>query len=596
LATVTGVTAAKVLAIEAQSVVSGALDGSGNLSLTTHDGTIVPVGVVQLPVPDATTSTKGKVQLATNTEATTGTDTAKAVTSAGVAAAITAGVAAAVPSATTSVQGKVELATTAETQTGTDTTRAVTPAGLAGTVATTSQKGVIQLATNTEVTTGTDTAKAATSAGVAAAITASATPSASTSTAGKVQLATSAEALAGTNTAKAIVPSTLAAYAPRNDLGIYVPPGWGQFWKPKRNAAASAQAVIGVVGSSSTQGLYSSNLLTSPYVSQIMTSLQTTYGDGGSGYFHTSRSLTFMGASTTANAWNALSGNFCTVTGSWSVGNVFGPGGNYIYTQTVGDTITFIVRGTKARVYTVSGAGRSNWSYTVDGGSSTSVTDSGTGGSTIQVTSINGLSSGSHTIVMTKAGSAGTSFAVCGVTGENNTGVVVNNYGMSGAKTYDINGFTNNYDPGRWSGGPDYPCDLLIYALGANDCNVGYTGDTYAANLSQFLQGVKDGTSVGSVNATGATDILILMQHIGKYDSNYKWQDYSARARTIAEAYGAALVEMWPIGRNSWNYWNSLGYWGNSTVSTGAAGTDVIHASNAGHTAMANAILPILTS
>jgi lysophospholipase L1-like esterase len=593
MGTITGVSAERTLAIEAATIVGGTFDGSKHLVLTKQDGSPLDIGAVPLPGA-ADTTTAGVVELATSAETITGTDTVRATTPKGVADAISN---AAVPTATTSVQGKVELATTAETQTGTDATRAVTPAGLAGTVATTSQKGVIQLATTAEVTTGTDTAKAATSAGVAAAIAASATPSASTSTAGKVQLATNAEVLAGVSTTKAVVPSSMAAYSPRNDLGIYVPPGWGQFWKPKRDAHASAQAVIAAIGSSSTQGLYSSNLLTAPWVSKIMTDLQTTYSDGGSGYFHTARSLTFMGASTTANAWNAISGNFCTVTnpGNWGVGSPYGPGANYIYTQTVGDTVTFIVRGTKARIYTIGGGGRSNWSYTVDGGSSTSVTDPG-GGTQVQVTSITGLSSGNHTIVMTKAGSAGTSMAVCGVTGEKNTGIVVNNFGMSGAKTYDINGFTNAYDPGRWTGGPDYPADLLIYALGANDCNVGYTGDTYAANLSQFLQGVKDGSTVGGTPVTGATDVIILMQHIGKYDTNYKWQDYSARARTIAEAYGAALVEMWPIGRNSWNYWNSLNYWGNSGASGGVSGTDTIHMSDAGHTAIANVLLPIIKS
>lgn len=383
----------------------------------------------------------------------------------------------------------------------------------------------------------------------------------------------------------------------RGDLGYYVPPGWGQFWKAKRAAAGSALATVAAVGSSSTQGLYSSNLLTAPFVSRIATSLQSAYGDGGSGFFSTARSLTYMGASTTANAWNAISGNFCTVTGSWSIGNPYGPGANYVSTQTVGDTITFIIRGTKARIYTLSGAGRSNWSYTVDGGSSVPVSDSGTGGSTVQTTSISGLSSGSHTIVMTKAGSAGTSFAVCGVTGENTTGVVVNNYGISGAGSSYFTDFTDNYGAGRWSGGPDYPADLVIYALGANDANAGLSGDTWAANLRQFLQGVKDGTSVGSVAATGTTDVLIVLQHIGQYDTtNLKWQDYAARARGIAEAYGAALMDMWPLGRNSWNYWNSLGYWGNSAASGGVAGTDVIHMSDAGHTAVANAILPILTS
>lgn len=48
-------------------------------------------------------------------------------------ALITAGAGAGVPDATTSVKGKVELATDAETITGTDAVRAVTPAGAAAT-------------------------------------------------------------------------------------------------------------------------------------------------------------------------------------------------------------------------------------------------------------------------------------------------------------------------------------------------------------------------------------------------------------------------------------------------------------------------------
>lgn len=80
---------------------------------------------------DASTTVKGKVELATNAETITGTDTVRAVTPAGVAAAISS---AEVPSASETVQGKVELATNAEAVTGTDTSRAVTPAGVAAAV------------------------------------------------------------------------------------------------------------------------------------------------------------------------------------------------------------------------------------------------------------------------------------------------------------------------------------------------------------------------------------------------------------------------------------------------------------------------------
>jgi microcystin-dependent protein len=67
-----------------------------------------------------------------------------------------------VNSASTTVEGKVELATSAETIAGTDAARAVTPAGLAAVVATTAQAGLVELATTTETTTGTDTARAVT--------------------------------------------------------------------------------------------------------------------------------------------------------------------------------------------------------------------------------------------------------------------------------------------------------------------------------------------------------------------------------------------------------------------------------------------------
>jgi hypothetical protein len=69
--------------------------------------------------------------------------------------------------ATTTEAGIVELATDAETQTGTDTNRAVTPAGLASLTSTTSRAGLVELATSTETTAGTDTSRAITPAALA---------------------------------------------------------------------------------------------------------------------------------------------------------------------------------------------------------------------------------------------------------------------------------------------------------------------------------------------------------------------------------------------------------------------------------------------
>ncbi|GAA1978464.1 GDSL-type esterase/lipase family protein [Kitasatospora viridis] len=379
-------------------------------------------------------------------------------------------------------------------------------------------------------------------------------------------------------------------------LGIYVPPGWGQFWRAKRSAASTGLATVAAVGSSSTQGLYASNLVSTSWVGRLASSLQATYGDGGSGYFSTGRSAAFLGTGASVTAWQGTPGNLVTQSGTWGVGNRYGPGANFIYTSTNGSSLTFTVRGSTVRVYTLSGAGRVNWTYSIDGNAAVSVADSGTAQSSIQVTTITGLSSGTHTVTITHNGAAGSYLSVCGVTAENASGIVVNNYGLAGAGSASFAYNTVGTAVANWSGGPDYPADLVIYMLGSNDVLTGMTADTWSSNLRQYLSAVKDGTTVGGTAVTGTSDVMIVMQHIGAYDNaNYRYQDYAARGRMVAEAYGAAFVDLWPMGRNSWNYWASLGYWGNE-ASVGNAGTDTIHMSDAGHQFTANTILSILTA
>lgn len=71
---------------------------------------------------------------------------------------------------TDAAAGILELATDAEAQTGTDTARAITPANLQAVTSTETRKGVIELATTAEAEAGTDTARAVTPAGLLAAI------------------------------------------------------------------------------------------------------------------------------------------------------------------------------------------------------------------------------------------------------------------------------------------------------------------------------------------------------------------------------------------------------------------------------------------
>ena len=122
----------------------------------------------------------------------------------------TAGVISHPPNASTTERGIVELATDAEVATGIDTTKAVTPAGLSSKPlpsASIAQPGIVQLATNTEVAAGTDTQRAVTPAGLAS----KPAIAASTTLTGVVELATDSEVADGTDATRAITPAGLAS-------------------------------------------------------------------------------------------------------------------------------------------------------------------------------------------------------------------------------------------------------------------------------------------------------------------------------------------------------------------------------------------------
>ncbi|MGV9278046.1 glycosyl hydrolase family 28-related protein [Streptomyces griseosporeus] len=405
-----------------------------------------------------------------------------------------------------------------------------------------------------------------------------------------VSLGDSVVTLAGATTA------TTRRVRPRpgGDLGIYVPAGWGKFWRAKRDAAGTSLAKVVTLGGSATQGFYASNPRTKSWPGVLATTLQGLYGDGGSGLQQTSLSSTILSAGDAAAlaAWTTA-GAVVTQTGTWSQGgSKFGPGANYIYSDVTGATLTFKARGTVVKIYTVVGSGtRPNMLYSIDGAADVSVAQP-SGTAAIQVTTVTGLSNTLHTVVV-KVGTASTGqyLSVCGVSGENTTGVVVHNCALAGAKS---DTFANNATTAlnsTWNGGIDFPGDLVIYTAGPNDAAANTAGDTWAANVAKWLKAVKD---TGS--AVGDCDIILALPHLGTHDvTNFKYQDYAIRGRALAEAYGCAFVDWWTIGRNSWQYWQSLGYWG-TNAGTGAAGTDSVHLSDAGFQAMANVLLPLVTS
>ena len=371
--------------------------------------------------------------------------------------------------------------------------------------------------------------------------------------------------------------------------GVYVPPNWGEFWRPRRDAATSSPARIVIAGDSLSQGYFASNLHTTSWVGLMRQSLQNSYGDGGSGFFSTSRSDVTMSADAGAiAAWEANK-SIITTTGTWSLGvQNFGPGITFI-TASAAATATFTVTGSTVKIYNISGAApRAGFTYSIDGGAAVPITVPITA-TQIQTTTVTGLSPTEHTVVISWNGSPSDVLYLVGVTAENSTGVIVDNLARAGTRT--SNWYTGSALNAPWNGGTSYPADLVICSLGLNDAANSVTGTDWVTNMTGYLQAVRAANN-------GATDIMLLLHHVGNYGGSTAagfYGQYAAPIRGMAEAYGAALIDLWALGRNSWDYWSSLGYWGNGT-NPGPAGTDLVHASNAGHAFIANTVLPHLTA
>ncbi|MFD7605146.1 hypothetical protein ACFWAN_32485 [Streptomyces mirabilis] len=377
-----------------------------------------------------------------------------------------------------------------------------------------------------------------------------------------------------------------------NGRGVWVPRSWGEFWRPRREAAkaGTGKANVAVIGGSTACGFYASNLITKSWPGVLTTNLQSVSGDGGSGYVSALISANGIAGNDTSaiNQWTA-SGGLVAQTGTWAIGGYpVGPGWGYLYTSTNGSTMTWTVRGTSVTIYTLGGdGGRSAWSYSIDGGTDVAVTDPTTTGLTILKTTITGLTAGTHTVRVKHTGTSSQYLSVCGVSAETSSGVVVNNFGKKNANAAQY--LPTGKAP--WNGGASYPADLLIYGVSPQDVIDGVAVDTWASQVRQHLTNVRDGGS-----NLGATDVVFVLPHIGQADAQgARFQDFTDRTYALASTFEAAVVDFWNLGRNSWNFFNSLGYWGNPSA-PGTAGADAVLLSDAGHSYMAGVLTALLNS
>lgn len=412
---------------------------------------------------------------------------------------------------------------------------------------------------------------------------------ATTTTKGVVELADSDETIDGEAEDKVVTPAGLKTVADPirasvNPLGVYKPAGWGTMWRAARANSGSSLARVAVVGDSIQRGFYASNLDTKGYIGLLRQALQTAYGDGGSGFKGVMDTSVLSPA-----AYAAI--NYWTLSGTWNLATSSllknGPGGKAIQPSLTTDYAEAVVRGTIAEFFAIDTSSAFPLRPSIDGVAQTNIASSGA--KAIFHPAYPGLAAGNHTLRVTN------SVYLVGVSGRNTTGVVVDNYAVQGSTSGQWNNLdnlqavTNVIDggAGAWSGGYKRPCDLLIMGDILNDAAAGASYDQYLDYLKMFLDGVRGKTSgaAGGFGQIGDQDILIVLPHAGRFDNatTSRHMQMAKNARDLAEQYGAALVNFWTLGRNSWDYWNSLGYWSDDTTASGLAGTGAAHPSNAGH-------------
>ncbi|MDQ2826105.1 MAG: SGNH/GDSL hydrolase family protein [Actinomycetota bacterium] len=389
-----------------------------------------------------------------------------------------------------------------------------------------------------------------------------------------------------TATKQATLPANAyAAYrAGLGKAGIFVPADWGtRSWFPALTASGTTTAVCACIGDSITRGYFGTTL--GGWVDILRTALQATYGDGGSGW-KGSADTTF--ASSAASQYPAQ--NIGVAGAGWFLNTVNdGPGTAHLLTSAFADTYTVSgLRGTSITFYLLQWSGAGTYTYAVDGGAS--VTDTGAGANGIKAVTISGLSNTTHTLVLTNAAN-GTYLCPMGAIARKATGVRVDNYGRPGGLGSQLVPASPLYGhPTDWTGGSSNPADLLIYGYGVNDAHAGVTAATYLANLNTWLDRVRS-------SRRGKVDILIALPHIGNWSvtagDTALWRDYMLGVWDVARTYGAAVIDFWARGHNSYDEWTDLVYWSDDTA--GGTGGSAVHPNNAGFAFMAADIGGVIT-
>lgn len=369
-----------------------------------------------------------------------------------------------------------------------------------------------------------------------------------------------------------------------------VPPAWGETWRPARQLGGSRLVRVLIIGASICAGEASSSPGTTSWYALLRSALQAKYGNGGTGFMSIGwRSSTDSGSGVTfTGAWTDTAGGGPPATSEGGIGSISArptTAGN-------GATMTFTFRGTSLDIFTKTDPAYGRVDYNIDGAGAVQVPLNSA--VSIKTTTINGLTTAQHSVVLTAA--AGDS-RIFGVRGRNATGVIVENVSTSGRRSQDMVFPTTNFS-GHIAIQDTIAAlgknDLVIIALAPNDIVLGEETNIQDLMWNAYEEIHNEVVKSGLVLAK-PPDIVTLIEHIGTADTipgfgfvKRDWLQASSVVRDFSDGAGAALIDYWGAGRHSWDYWAAKTYWG-------AGNTDGIHPNDAGHQAYASPLIALLT-
>jgi lysophospholipase L1-like esterase len=124
--------------------------------------------------------------------------------------------------------------------------------------------------------------------------------------------------------------------------------------------------------------------------------------------------------------------------------------------------------------------------------------------------------------------------------------------------------------------------DLVIFMLGANDpAGTDFTPATWLEGANRWITQYTTNT----LSAYGYTpDFIFVIEHFGNwFDVRSIKTSIAAAVPSLAAGVGAAVVDVWGMGRRNYKYWNDLGYF-----------ADAIHPTDPGHRIYAQRVLSLI--